>query len=427
MKIILVHNYYQHPGGEDVVFEQERQLLERNGHKVVTYCRSNWEVESYSGVNRLALVQRSIWSGETSRDFGDLLRRENPDLVHIHNTWVMISPSIYEACREADVPVVQTFHNYRLSCPAGTFFRNGRKCEECVDHGLWRSVLHACYRNSRPATAAVALMLAVHRLRRTWTKSIDSYIALSQFSRNVFLKAGLPAERVFVKPNFVHPDPGTCADRGEYALFVGRLSPEKRVSTVLSAWTHLGNRIPLFIIGGGPEGAQLQKEAALRGLTNIRFQGYLPRNQVLAFMGRARFLIFSSEWYENFPVTIAESFACGVPVICSRMGAMQEIVDDGRTGFHFTPGAAEELAEKVEWAWNHAKRMRAMGMEARREYESKYTAEKNYPLLMEIYRQTVARHPGLEIEAGARGSSVLGTHVRAGNLLPNGSNEGDRG
>lgn len=400
MKIILVHNYYQRPGGEDVVFEQERELLERSGHNILTYCRSNREVEAYPGVKRLALAQRSIWSGDTWRDFGGLLRRENPDLVHIHNTQVMISPSIYSACRQWDVPVVQTFHNYRIACPVGTFFRDGKTCEECLVDGLWRGVLHGCYRNSRPATAAVALMLAVHRLRHTWTDAIDSYIALSQFSRQMFLRAGLPTERMFVKPNFVYPDPGMCANRADYALFVGRLSPEKRVSTILNAWSHLRTRIPLIIVGGGPEDIRLQQEVAIRNLSTIRFRGQLPRSQTLLLIGQARFLIFSSEWYENFPMTIAESFARGVPVICSRMGAMQEIVDDGRTGLHFRAGDSEDLGEKVEWAWHHAERTRAMGMEARQEYESKYTAEKNYPLLMEIYRHAMARHPVLKVEAG---------------------------
>jgi glycosyltransferase involved in cell wall biosynthesis len=194
---------------------------------------------------------------------------------------------------------------------------------------------------------------------------------------------------VFVKPNFVHPDPGASADGGDYALFIGRLSPEKRVNTILNAWPKLVSRVPLFIIGGGPEGAQLQKEAALRGLTAIRFQGHLPRNQALAFMRRARFLIFSSEWYENLPVTIVESFACGIPVICSRLGAMQEIVDDGRTGLHFTTGDADDLAAKVEWAWTHPDQMKAMGREARLEYEAKYTAERNYEMLVDIYQRAM--------------------------------------
>jgi glycosyltransferase involved in cell wall biosynthesis len=403
MKIIIAHNQYKQQGGEDVVFEQERQLLERNGHEVRVYCRSNFEIDSYPGIKRLVLLQKAIWSGDTYRDFGEMLRREKPDVVHIHNTWVMISPSIYQACKEAGVPVVQTFHNYRLMCPPGTFFRDGKTCEECLHHGQWRSVLHGCYRNSRIITAAKALMLATHRWRGTWA-GIDYYVALTQFSRRQFLRGGLPAEKLFVKPNFVHPDPGVSTDRADYALFIGRLSPEKRVSTILSAWSQLRSRIELFIIGGGPEAGELKEEAVRQDLDHVYFRGHQPRNQVLTFLRRARFLIFSSEWYENFPVTIAEAFACGVPVICSRMGAMQEIVEDGRTGLHFVPGHAADLAAKVEWAWTHPERMQEMGREARREYESKYTAEKNYPMLMEIYQRAIA----------GRGSQTQSVALEAG-------------
>jgi glycosyltransferase involved in cell wall biosynthesis len=398
MKIIIAHNQYKQQGGEDVVFEQERQLLERNGHEVRVYCRSNFEVDSYPGMKRLVLLQKAIWSGDTYRDFGEMLRQQKPDVVHIHNTWVMISPSIYEACKEAGVPVVQTFHNYRLMCPAGTFFRDGKTCEQCLHHGQWLSVLHGCYRKSRLITAVKALMLATHRWRGTWA-GIDYYIALTEFSRNQFLRGGFPPEKLFVKPNFVHPDPGMCMEKDDYALFIGRLSPEKRVSTILNAWSCLRSHIPLFILGGGPETGQLKKEAARQGLDHVHFEGHQPRNRVLSLLRRARFLIFSSEWYENFPVTIAEAFACGVPVICSRLGAMQEIVDDGRTGLHFAAGRSEDLAAKVEWAWSHPERMEEIGRQARKEYESKYTAEKNYPMLMEIYQRAVA----------GRGSQTQGT------------------
>lgn len=391
MTILLVHNSYQRAGGEDVVFEQERQLLERARHSVITYCRSNWEVDQYSGVKLLQLAGRAVWSTETHKEFAGLLDREKPDLVHVHNTFVMISPSIYSACQAAGIPVVQTLHNYRLLCPAATFFRDGHVCEECVEHSLWRAVRHGCYRESRVASATVALMLAIHRQRQTWDRAVNCYIALSEFSRERFIKSGLPAGKVVVKPNFVYPDPGMAADGvGEYALFVGRLSPEKRVNTVLRAWARIGDRVPLLIIGGGPELLGLKEEASRLGLSRVVFYGQLPRDQTLAAMCKARFLLFSSEWYENFPVTIAESFARGVPVICSRLGAMKEIVHDGRTGLHFMPGDSTHLAEKVEWAWNHPSDMQEMGKEARREYETKYTAEKNYPLLMQIYQRAIA-------------------------------------
>jgi glycosyltransferase involved in cell wall biosynthesis len=391
MKILLVHNSYQQPGGEDVVFEQERQMLETAGHIVLTYRRSNWDVADYVGFRRIELAGRAIWNRDVRQHFAKLLAQEKPDLVHVHNTFVIVSPSIFSACHEAGVPVVQTLHNYRLYCPAATFFRDGHSCEECVEHSLWRGVAHSCYRDSRAATAAVALMLAVHRQRQTWTQDVDCYIALTQFARNKFVQAGLPAGKVFVKPNFVYPDP--CArpkGDGDYALFAGRLSPEKRVSTMLAGWHRLRKfGIPLVIIGGGPQLEQMKKEAHCLGLTSVDFLGQMSRDQTLAAMQGARFLVFPSEWFENFPVTIAESFACGVPVVCSRMGAMQEIVEDHRTGLHFTVGDAADLAEKVGWAWYHPEDMRSMGCEARCEYETKYTAERNYPMLMEIYQRTM--------------------------------------
>jgi glycosyltransferase involved in cell wall biosynthesis len=307
-------------------------------------------------------------------------------------------------------------------CPAGTFFRDGKTCEECLDHGQLRSVIHGCYRNSRVATAGMALTLATHRKKGTWS-DIDCYVALSEFSRKQFLRGGFPAEKLFVKPNFVHPDPGGVpTEKSDFALFIGRLSPEKRVSTVLAAWKKLSSRIPLHIVGGGPEAAQLQREAAVQGLTDVHFEGHLPREKGLAFLRRARFLVFSSEWYENFPVTIAEAFACSVPVICSRMGAMQEIIGDGRTGLHFTPGDSEDLAAKVEWAWSHPERTEEMGRAARREFENKYTAEKNYPMLMEIYRRAIegrgSRLREVEPEEGAADSydavpAAVGTQIHS--------------
>lgn len=391
LKVLIVHNTYQQPGGEDVVFDQERQMLERAGHRVVTFCRNNSEVNEYSGLRRIALAKRTIWSSRTRKDFLSLLRQEKPDVVHVHNTFVMISPSIYSACYEARVPIVQTLHNYRLICPAATFFRDGRVCEECLQGSLWRSVQHACYHDSRAANAVIVAMLSYHRMRKTWDREISCFIALSEFSRNKLIEGGLPAGKIFVKPNFVYPDPGVPTGERDYAVFVGRLSPEKRVSTVLKAWKLCPLSIPMLVIGGGPDRSSLEREAANSGLRQVRFQGQLTRSATRAAIGKARFLVFSSEWYENFPVTIAESFACGTPVIASRMGAMQEIVTDGRTGLHFVPGDPEDLARKVEWAWTHPNEMHAMGLEGRREYESKYTAQKNYPALMEIYERAMTR------------------------------------
>jgi glycosyltransferase involved in cell wall biosynthesis len=394
MKVLLVHNSYQQPGGEDVVCEQEHRLLVRAGHQVVTYNRSNWEIEDSTAWERIGLAWRTIWNEAARQEILGLLERERPDLVHVHNTFMMISPSIFSACQEARVPVVQSMHNYRLFCPAATFFRNGGVCEECVEHSLWRGVRYGCYRGSRAATGVVALMLAVNRRRRTWTDNVDGFIALTGFARLKLIEGGLPDEKITVKPNFVYPDPGEGLGPRDYALFVGRLSPEKGVRTLLAAWTKLRPSVPLLILGSGPDRPVLEDQVLRQKLSRVEFRGHVSRPDTLAAIQGARFLVFSSEWYENFPVTIAEAFACGTPVICSRRGAIQEIVDDGRTGLHFTPGDAGELASRVEWACDHPNEMRSMGREARREFEVKYTAEGNYPMLMDAYRRAIARRHG---------------------------------
>jgi glycosyltransferase involved in cell wall biosynthesis len=388
MKIVLVHNTYQQPGGEDVVFEHEKALLERAGHYVTTYCRSNHEISELSAIERAMVVPRTIWSNDSHREFAKLLRRENPDVVHIHNTFMMISPSIYSACRDQGVPVVQTLHNFRLLCPAATFFRDGKVCEECVDDGLWKSVSHGCYRDSRSATAAVALMLAVHRKLDTWNELVDRFIALSNFSRDKFVASGFPAEKIVVKPNFVDPDPGEGTGEGEYALFVGRLSREKGLPTLVQAWTRLKTRMPLEIIGDGPEREMLEEQAKVGGNCRITFRGRCSHEATLAAVKRAKFLVQPSECYENFPMSIVEAFACGAPVVCSRLGGMAELVEDHRTGLLFTPGDADDLGEKVEWAVTHPAEIGELGREARREFEQKYTAERNYSHLMEIYEGT---------------------------------------
>jgi glycosyltransferase involved in cell wall biosynthesis len=382
MKILLVHNQYQQLGGETVMFEQEKDLLERAGHQVLTYCRSNFEAESYSGLRRITLVKNICWSSDTKEQVSRLLRQEKPDVVHVHNIFMMISPSLFAACREAHVPVVQTLHNYRLLCPAINFLRDGKVCEECAEHSLWRGIEYGCYRNSRAATATVATMMTLQRQRQAFP---DVFVAVSEFSRNKFIQGGIPAEKIVVKPNFVYPDPGERSTAGDYALFAGRLTEEKGLDTLLRAWKRLPN-IPLKIVGDGALLERVQRKANSLRLTNVTFQGRLSRDLAIQAIKASKFLIVPSECYENCPMGIAEAFACGVPVIGSALGAMEQMIDDGRTGLHFTPRDPAELARKVDWAWTHPERMIEMGKEARREFENKYTAEQTYPQLMKIYQ-----------------------------------------
>ena len=391
MKILLVHNFYREPGGEDVVFAQERGLLERNGHTVIPYTRTNDEAADASALQKVRLLKTIVSASDSRNDIQRIVEAEKPDLAHVHNTFMMISPSIFGALAKAGVPVVLTVHNYRMMCPATYFFRDGKVCEECVTGGLIQGVLHACYRDSRAHTAAVATMIQVHRVAGTWANHVGAFIALTEFGKQKLAASGLPAERIHVKPNFVAQDPGQREGEGSFALFVGRLSPEKGAGTLVKAWSFLKSAIPLRIAGDGPELAELNSAAVAAGLTCVEFLGILKRPEVSAQMKGARFLIVPSIWYETFGLVIVEAFACGVPVLASRLGAMGELVTDGVTGLHFTAGSPEDLAEKVAWAWEHPVEMAAMGRNARLEYETKFRPESNYESLMAIYEKARAQ------------------------------------
>jgi glycosyltransferase involved in cell wall biosynthesis len=388
MRFIFLHNFYRRPGGEDTVFKTEKTLLLHNGHEVISYVETN---DRFSELSFLKAAQNAIWSEETQTNLRKLFQNFSPDVAHFHNTFLLISPSAYYACKEEGVPVVQTLHNFRLLCPAATFFRDGRICEDCLGKAVtWPGVVHACWRGSRAGTALVSTMLAVHRLLKTWQEQVDVYIALTEFTRQKFIEGGLPANKIVVKPNFVDPDPGMGSHDGEYALFVGRLSLEKGVMTLLRAWKGLKGKT-LKIVGEGPLLEKVQGFVIQEGLREVELLSKKPRDEIFRLMQEAQALVFPSEWYEGFPMTIAEAFACGLPVIASRLGAMAEIVEDGRTGLFFEPGDPESLIEQIQWAWEHPRELAEMGRNARREYEMKYTAEKNYQMLMEIYRKAMGR------------------------------------
>jgi len=384
VRILLIHNFYQQPGGEDTEFAAEKTLLRQKGHEVVEFVRHNVEIHE---IGRLKAAVDAVWSRDARRALRQILREVRPDVVHFHNTFLRISPAAYYVCWEEGIPVVQTLQNYRLLCPGATFLRDGQVCQDCMGKVIpWPGVLHGCWRGSAAQTSVVAAMLTFHRLLGTWQKQVDVYVVLTEFARQKFIEGGLPPEKIAIKPNFIYPDPGSGDGSGNYGLFVGRISQEKGVHTLIRAWQKVKGT-PLKIVGDGP----LMEEVRGANLEDIEILGWRSHDEVLALMKEARFLVFPSEWYEGFPLTIAEAFACGLPVIASRLGAMAEIVEGGRTGMLFEPGNAEDLAEKVTWAWTHPKEVQAMGQEARLEYEKKYSAEQNYRRLVEIYRTAIDR------------------------------------
>jgi glycosyltransferase involved in cell wall biosynthesis len=381
MKILLCHNFYQQYGGEDQVFNTETDLLKTRGHQVLHYTVHNQAVNT---MHPLALGKVTIWNHQIYRELRALLHQEKPQVVHFHNTFPLISPAAYYAAYKEDIPVIQSLHNYRLLCPNAQFLRAGQVCEDCLPHFIpWPGIVHACYRRNRAATTVVATMLVVHRVWHTWQKMVDTYVVPTEFARRKFIEGGLPASKIFVKPNFVYPDPGVGGGSGRYALFVGRLSPEKGLDTLLAAWSHLNTKIELKIVGDGPLAEQVV--AATRRLSSVEWLGQLSHQQVLALMKEAYILLFPSVWYEGLPLVIIEAYAVGLPVVASNLGAMSSLVDPGRTGLHFQANNAEDLATQVQWALEHPAELSQMRQAARQEFQENYSADQTYQRLIDLY------------------------------------------
>jgi glycosyltransferase involved in cell wall biosynthesis len=381
MRILSIHNRYQIRGGEDESRESEERLLREMGHDVQAYEENNERVQE---LGAMKTAMRTVWSQESYRTVKHTLRTSQFDLVHVQNFFPLISPSVYYAAKSEGVPVVQTLRNYRLLCPNGLFFRDGQVCESCVGKSVpYPGVVHGCYRESQMATGAVAAMISVHRAMDTWLKMVDVYIALTEFARQKFIASGFPADKIIVKPNFVHPDPGVGQGSGGYALYVGRLSVEKGLDTLLDAWAKLDTPMPLKIVGEGPLAPQVA--ALAQRLPQVEWLGRQPIARVHALMGEAKMLVFPSKWYETFGRVAVEAFAKGTPVIASNIGAIAELVEHGSTGLHFQPGNADDLATQVTWALQNPAQLAQMRLAARAEFEAKYTPQENYRRLMEIY------------------------------------------
>lgn len=388
MRILLVHNRYKAAGGEDVVVEAEKSMLEKYGHEVSLLEADNAEISG--PLTQVATGLSAIYSRTAKRRVAAELARFRPSVMHVHNFLPLLSPSVYYAAHKAGVAVVQTLHNYRLICPSAQLLRNGSVCEQCLGKLVpTSSVLHACYRGSRAATASVAAMLVLHRTLGTWKTMVDAYIALTEFGREKFIRGGLPSDRLFVKPNFVRSAAPPGRGDGGFALFIGRLSEEKGIRPLLVAWKRLGMTLPLKIAGDGPMRGEVQ--AATQCMKNVELLGHVSKDRISDLLRRAHVVIVPSIWYEGFPMVVVEAFAAGAPVIVSDIGALGEVIDHGRTGLYARPGDPESLARQVEWIATHEEERRRMQQATRREFELHYTAERNCEMLLAIYERARGR------------------------------------
>lgn len=386
MKILKIHNYYLQPGGEDTVFEAETALLRSRGHEVIEYVEFNKKIES---MNKLSVALQTLWAFDSFQKITRLLKKTKPEIVHFHNTFPLISPSAYYACQELNIPVVQTLHNQRLICPASTFYREGKLCLDCLGKTPpWPGVLHACYHDSHLHTAVVASMSTFHHWLGTWQTKIDTYLCSTNFYRDLFVQAGFPSNRIVVVPHFVQQPlrTDTVNKNGDYALFVGRLDPEKGINTLLNAWRLLD--FPLKIRGSGRLEGKARDFVKQHDLNKIEFLGRMEEQELSDLIGNARFLIMPSEgYYETFGLVIIESYSRGVPVVASNTGVTPELVSDKQTGLLFEPGNAHDLAEKAKWMWDHPVEAEAMGRNGLDVYEERFTPEQCYKSLIEVYKR----------------------------------------
>jgi glycosyltransferase involved in cell wall biosynthesis len=383
MKILMLHNRYLIPGGEDQCSVAEADLLRDYGHEVQLLEEDNHRVEQ---LGRVQTAMRTVWSRESYRRIDELLRSGGFDILHVQNFFPLWSPSVYYAASRNRVPVVQTLHNYRLMCVNSLLFRDQHLCQDCLGRFLpWHGVVHACYRNSRAASAVVASMVGTHRLAGTWRKRVATYIAVSEFARGIYIAGGLPAEKITVKPNFIHPSPRPGPGGGGYALYVGRLSAEKGIATMLDAWKGSRDAIPLKIVGEGPLAGFVI--VAAQECPRIEYLGAKLLPEVLNLMRKAEFLVFPSEWYETMGRTIMEAFAVGTPVVATNIGPPASMILAGENGFHFTPGNVAELRDRVERCSRNLDQVRAMRGKARDAFEASYTGAANAGMLLSIYRR----------------------------------------
>lgn len=383
MRVLLIHNRYRRPGGEDEMARREHRLLLDAGHTPILHEVTNDDFRGPLAALRVAVALP--YSKRAHSRIAQVLADTMPDVVHLHNIFPLLTPSILDACAQARLPVVHTLHNYRLLCANGLLFRDSAPCELCIAGSPYTSVRYGCYRGSRLGSLAVARMLSIHRRRMTWQTKVDRYIALTSFGKALFVRAGLPADKICVKPNFtpslpVHARRGAIAD---YALFVGRLTPQKGVGVLLAAWQEMP--IDLHVVGSGPLSDAVKRAAAAN--SRIQYLGHLDRREVDNELAAAAFLVFPSLSYETFGLALIEALAQGTPIVASRIGAAAEIVHDGETGLHFTPDDPSDLAEKAAWLAKHPAARATMGERGYRDFLRHYTAERNLAVLLNTYAE----------------------------------------
>ena len=384
--ILIVHNYYQIPGGEDTVVANEKKMLEDHGHKVILYTRNNSELKEMSKLQKLKLPFTTIFNPRTYKDIKRIIRKENIDVVHVHNTLNLVSPAVYYAALSCKVPVVQTVHNFRLLCPGATFYRDGHICEDCVHHGLKCAIKHNCYRGSKAQTLVCVVNTWIHRMTGVYGKI--NYICLTEFNKQKLLELKqIKEDKVFVKPNFVESNETFIPEeqRKDQFVFAGRLDKLKGIDILLKAWKQMGAKAPKLIVCGTGPMEKWCKEFAKSNKLNVEFKGCVPNAEVLKIVASSKALVLPTQWYEGFPMSIVEAFSVGTPVICSDLGNAGSIVEEKITGFKFQYNESDSLKCVIKEFESYD--IKLLQQSAYGKYRRYFDQNRNYEMLQTIYRE----------------------------------------
>ena len=385
-KILMVHNYYQIPGGEDTVVANEMQMLKKYGHHVVFYSRNNSELNEMSKFQKLFLPVNTIFNFRTYRDIKRIIKREKIDIVHVHNTLNLISPSVYYAAIQCGVPVVQTVHNFRLLCPGAIFYRNGHICEDCLEKGLWCAIRYNCYRNSKMQTLACVISTKFHRIIGIYGKI--NYICLTDFNKEKLLKLKQVKEnKIFIKPNFVENTQKfiPVEKRENQFVFSGRLDKLKGIDILLKSWKKMGKRAPKLIVCGTGPMEEWCKEFVEKNKINVEIKGFISNEDVKKILANSKALILPTQLYEGFPMSIVEAYSVGTPVIGSNIGNVKSVIEERITGVIFTPTSKEMLIEAIIYILG----FHNIQESTKNVYLEKYTIQKNYIKLLNIYESVM--------------------------------------
>lgn len=401
-KILMVHNYYQIGGGEHIVFANEKQLLIDRGHTVFEYTRHNDEIKRFR--DKLIIPLVAIFNLRTYFDVKKILKKENIDVVHCHNTFPLISPAVYYAAKSCNVSVVQTIHNFRFLCANGIFYRNGEICEECVNKTIFASIKYGCYRGSKLGTAVVAIMLQLHRWLGTFDKKVDKYIVLTEFNKKK-LSILISKDKITVKPNFSPVEAKT--NIGHYNkdnfIFVGRLEESKGIKFILNTWKNKDVRQKIVVIGDGPLRQYVKKSS--NECEFIEYIGPQTHEKTMEYMKHSKALIFASKWYEGFPMVLLEAMSQGIAIITVDIGNAASIVVDSQIGLHYKSNDAQDFINKINFL-NEQSVYERLGDSAKQYFSNKYTSTINYEMLINIYKEVMKSGKVNKI-------SILGVNIAA--------------